>query len=595
MFLGKKWIKESFPKKRKERGTMKIQDVLQKCRASQGRIGRGLSLALAAAMVIGSTMTVDAAAIKDVFDAEYYSATYSDLAAAFNTDAKALYNHYVQYGQKEGRIVVPFIDLKKYREAYADLNAAFGDNWDAYLNHYLTYGVYEGRKAFGKSFDARAYADRYADLKAAFGYDVLALYNHYVQYGRNEGRNAMPDVPVSRTSNNGNSNTSSSVAAEEIPATVRTTVTFLDENGQPIPNARVTFTRTGDIGMNNNSGRAASVSDGDVSGNDVSGNDPTPGSVTTEGNTVVVVTDENGQYTVPDLASGVYTVTATADGYMELRMNNYVIGTSGTAQTLPTFEMLSTDGSGTGTVEGYATDATTGAVIAGVTVKIRADWNNSDGDVISSFTTAADGRYSATLPRGYYTVEFAREGYSSVYVNIATSSCFDGRCGGVMSPVMSEVTSNQYRIVLTWGATPSDLDSHLVGPAAEGGYFHVYFANKVYMEGDTVVASLDVDDTSSYGPETVTVVDISPEDDVYYYSVYDYSNGYRSGAAESTYLAGSNANVKVYVGSQLVKEYNVPANAPGTVWQVFKIVNGSIVTINEVNADYSSMGGHYAN
>lgn len=570
--------------------------VLQKF-VARGQWMKKMSLLLAGAMVLGSTLTVSAASIEEVFDAEYYSSTYKDLETAFGDNADALYNHYVTYGQNEGRTFVPFIDLVKYREKYPDLDAAFGDNMDAYLDHYLTYGVYEGREAFGSSFNARAYADRYPILKETFGYDVLALYKHWLEFGIKEGRNPLADPPEDNTNNSGGS--PSPVPEEVIPETVRTSVVFVDEDGNPIPNAVVTFSRVGNIGMNGNSAR--SVSDGDsgsVSGGDsgsVSGGDLVPGGVSQEGDSYVVTTDEQGRYTVPDLPSGVYSVEATAPGYLTLNMSSVVVGMEGTNQSIPTFEMLSADMSGTNTVEGYAKDASTTDPLAGVTVKIRADWNNYDGNVIDSVTTDETGHYSFTLARGYYTIEFVSEGYTPAFVNIATSNRFDAnRCSGLLSAVMNEVTSGQYRIVLTWGEQPNDLDSHLVGPDEESleGCFHVYYGDKTFMEDGQVKASLDVDDTSSYGPETVTILNVEPQE-TYYYSIHDFSNGHGDGQDQSMYLANSGAVVKVYAGSELVKEYNVPVTEAGTVWNVFKIVNGNVITINEVNADYDSMFGDY--
>lgn len=52
------------------------------------------------AVVKAATIEVQAAG---VFDPAYYAQTYPDVAAALGTDATALYNHYVNFGQKEGR------------------------------------------------------------------------------------------------------------------------------------------------------------------------------------------------------------------------------------------------------------------------------------------------------------------------------------------------------------------------------------------------------------------------------------------------------------------------------------------------------------
>lgn len=98
-----------------------------------------------------------------------------------------------------------------------------------------------------------------------------------------------------------------------------------------------------------------------------------------------------------------------------------------------------------------------------------------------------------------------------------------------------------------------------------------------------------MDDTSSYGPETITIVN-AQSDATYYYSVKDYTN---RGSETSTVMAASGANVKVYQGSVLVKEYNVPLNWAGYIWNVFKIENGTVVDINNCNADEDSMYGSY--
>lgn len=51
-------------------------------------------------MVAGTSIHAKAAD----FDPVFYAQTYADVAVAFGTDTEALYNHYVNFGQKEGRI-----------------------------------------------------------------------------------------------------------------------------------------------------------------------------------------------------------------------------------------------------------------------------------------------------------------------------------------------------------------------------------------------------------------------------------------------------------------------------------------------------------
>lgn len=543
---------------------------------------RNLAFSLATVMLIGSSMATQAATLNDVFDAEYYSAEYNDLSTAFGTDAVMLRNHYQEFGINEGRNATSLIDVKKYREAYPDLDAAFGDNWDAYLNHYLTFGFNEGRNSFG-TFDARAYADRYPDLKAAFGYDVLALYNHYLQFGRSEGRNAGANVTVS-SSRSSSSSSSSQSTPESGPVT--TTGTLCDpETGAAVPNATITFTRVSDLFE-----ELAEVTDTSVSGNDVSGSDVSGSDLIVGDGYYVVRTDENGQYVIPDFEPGVYSVTATAPNYMTLTMNSITISSHSGSFSMPTFELLSADMSGSNVVSGTAVDAATGVGLANVTLKIREGWNTTSGSVIATTTTDESGAYSISLARGYYTIEFCLDSYNSDFVNVASSNAV-GVINGTLNSI-SEVTDTQCRIVLTWNEVPRDLDSHLVGASDTdcSGCFHVYFADKIaYDAAGNVEASLDVDDTSSYGPETVTVLDVDATN-TYYYSVHDFTNG---GNSESTEMSLSGANVKVYMGSSLVKEYNVPTNVAGYVWNVFKIENGRIIDINAYGSDYSSMYGEY--
>ncbi|HDX9379588.1 TPA: tetratricopeptide repeat protein [Escherichia coli] len=157
-----------------------------------------------------------------------------------------------------------------------------------------------------------------------------------------------------------------------------------------------------------------------------------------------------------------------------------------------------------------------------------------------------------------------KEGYSNLVVKCP--------CAGMtyaISPVMMNLDG--MRVVLSWGEKPFDLDSHLIFP---GG--HIYFDSK---EGTD--ANLDVDDTDSYGPETVTISK-KHFGESYIYAVQDYSN---KGLPNSNYLSASKAKVFVYVGSSLVRSYSVPAGKRGNIWTVFKLnPNGEFEDINSVTS-----------
>ena len=86
---------------------------------------------------------------------------------------------------------------------------------------------------------------------------------------------------------------------------------------------------------------------------------------------------------------------------------------------------------------------------------------------------------------------------------------------------------------------------------------------------------LDLDDVSSYGPETTTLYE--QINGTYRFSVHDYTN------RNSTYslaLSNSSAQVRVYDNSGLIANYNVPPNNEGTLWTVFELNNGTITPIN---------------
>ncbi len=134
------------------------------------------------------------------------------------------------------------------------------------------------------------------------------------------------------------------------------------------------------------------------------------------------------------------------------------------------------------------------------------------------------------------------------------------------------------RIVLTWSDKPWNLDAHLFYPGN-----HVYFNA---MTGDG--ASLDVNDTNGYGPETITI-NRRRHGQRYIYAVHDYASKYES---NWRVLISSKAKVFVYVGDKLIKSYAVPPVGPwpepefmaaGNFWRVFAITeSGEIEDINKL-------------
>jgi hypothetical protein len=145
-----------------------------------------------------------------------------------------------------------------------------------------------------------------------------------------------------------------------------------------------------------------------------------------------------------------------------------------------------------------------------------------------------------------------------------------------ISPVMTNLDG--LRIVLNWGDTPRDLDSHL----AFSGH-HIYFSRK--RAGAGTDANLDVDDTTSYGPETITI-EKKHAGESYVYAVHDFTD---IESPQTPNLSRSGAKVLVYVGQSLVRSYYVPKASTGNLWTVFRITpDGEFQDINTLQGIYVS-------
>lgn len=292
--------------------------------------------------------------------------------------------------------------------------------------------------------------------------------------------------------------------------------------------------------------------------------------------------DKNGDFLYP-LPQGTYDILVYINGnsYLPTVIKDVEINPDETTY-LETIRLSTWSSKASGSVKGIVNDAITGSALKGVTVKIRKGWNVTSGGYVTTLlgsaktdTTSADGKFSISAPIGAYTVELVKSGYITAYYNVlstpgnASSVGYDTTMS--MTPVLPD---DEYRIVLTWGSTPSDLDSHLFYYKNGKQQFHVCYWNKVaYLNGQKV-ANLDLDDTSSYGPETITItVDADlVENGELHYCVHNYSGGSASA------LSDSGATVRIYRGNQLEKTYNITRNREGMVWHVFKIDENGIET-----------------
>lgn len=190
---------------------------------------------------------------------------------------------------------------------------------------------------------------------------------------------------------------------------------------------------------------------------------------------------------------------------------------------------------------------------------------------IGEFTTDLEGkvRFPKLEKDQKLQIMFSCEDYiTSVFSSeVVAGTIFYNRFS--VSPILDIGT---IRIVLDWDEKPADLDAHFL---KENNY-HISFRNtRILQDGKGL---LDLDDMDGFGPETITVMDIS-ETDTYTYFVHDYTNreNYRS-----SNLSNSKANVKVFADNRLMKVIEIPRMGIGTKWMVFKIENGAFVILNNV-------------
>ena len=144
------------------------------------------------------------------------------------------------------------------------------------------------------------------------------------------------------------------------------------------------------------------------------------------------------------------------------------------------------------------------------------------------------------------------------------------------------VTGGGITMKLTWGERPSDLDSHLITPSGD----HIYYPTD--SRGNLVAppfANLDVDDTTSYGPEVVTITKLMVG--TYKYFVFNFSR-------YSAWPIGSaSASVELNIPGRVAELFTPPSTGESIAtnfWTLFELdVDAQCnVTVRRANA-YSSL------
>ncbi len=296
--------------------------------------------------------------------------------------------------------------------------------------------------------------------------------------------------------------------------------------------------------------------------------------IASDAQTVDLVTGADGAYESRSLLAGTYTVAAVADRYQPATLYGARVTAAQTvtAASIP----LAPASNGRGIISGVVRNARNARPMAGVPVELRGGVGLVDGATIAFTLTTATGAYRfANLPAGTYSVAAASAGYiNGSLTGISIGGTERGDQDVLLSPEGSE---NEIRIVLSWGAEPRDLDSHLYGPTESGSRFHISYSSRGSLDTG-IRAALDVDDTNSYGPETVTITEQRPG--VYRYAVHHFTG--------NASLSSSGAVVQVYRGSTLLERFEPPVggSGKGDVWVVFELDGPTLRPINSIGREF---------
>lgn len=266
-----------------------------------------------------------------------------------------------------------------------------------------------------------------------------------------------------------------------------------------------------------------------------------------------VGTAANGTFRFDEVPPGTYEVVVYAAGYL---VGGGTV-TLGQGQTVTQVYRLMRE-PGSATLIGRVVSASSGQGVAGATVQVatRSTTSNSNGDFVLQ-----------NIPEGTQTVSISANGFAAYTENLQFPRGATIERNFVVVP---QVPEGYITIVLTWGADPRDLDSHLDVPG--GGHIAYYSQGNL---NQYPFAELDVDDTNGFGPETITISQQQTGD--YVYRVHHWSG--------SLDLSRSGGRVDVYRGGTRVATFHPPANATGRWWHVFKMNGAQIAPLDVINDD----------
>ena len=206
-----------------------------------------------------------------------------------------------------------------------------------------------------------------------------------------------------------------------------------------------------------------------------------------------------------------------------------------------------------------------GSTVSGALCSLR---STNESILYGSANTDSNG--AATINYQFTAGTYlGRVGHPDFYVADQTFMVSSGTDYTITISVSPILNTTAVRAVLRWGAQPSDLDSWTyINSSAFDSCTSVSYGNKNCFGGDGRI-NLDLDDQSSYGPETTTFTSLPVGS--YAFWVYVYTSG---GAFVNSDLP---VTVDLYTGNTgngVFRTFTVPTSTPTNLrsWHVFDIV-----------------------
>jgi hypothetical protein len=232
-------------------------------------------------------------------------------------------------------------------------------------------------------------------------------------------------------------------------------------------------------------------------------------------------------------------------------------------------------------ISGYVKDGKTGSKLSGAV-----NLYNSTGTVLLDNSSVSSSKYSFS---GLTPSTYVLKSVITDYVSVADTKCLTSSSTSKdLIALTSAQATNANVIVLTWGTTVSDLDSHLQASDGSPSTAHIKY-NAKGSSSDWAI--LDLDDTSYSGPETITInldsssgpMRNSVSKACYYVRIY--TNNYS--------FSQTGAQVQLFQSDGTVlTNFDVPTDTTYTTkpyWHVFDLdSNLNITTKNTVSSSVPS-------